>query len=161
MEAAQKINTILDSEISALGHLAEIMNREFELLNQRDATAVEHLLAEKQTTIERIEKLTAEHGNILASEPLSGPDGSMAEYLNSLGSNKAPLRKKWQQVVDKLEECRQLNTRNGNFINLSREFVVQALATLRGQAHTDETSSCYDANGQKAPLLDKKMMGKI
>ena len=161
MEAMQKIINILDSEIIALGHLADIMNREFELLNKRDASAVENLLVKKQSTIDQIEKLTIEHGKILATENLSGPGGTMAEYINNLGHNNHQLSEKWQQVVNKLEECKLLNTRNGNFINLSREFVVHALATLRGQTQTDESSSCYDASGKKTPLLNKKTMGKI
>lgn len=162
MEATQKINAILDNEIGALGRLAEIMNKEYELLNKRDVTAVEHLLGEKQTTINQIEKLTSEHGKILAQNPLSsGPVGSMNEYLNMLGHSDDQLSKKWQQVVDRLEECRLLNTRNGNFINISRDFVMQALVTLRGQEHAGDSSSCYDANGKKTPLLNKKTMGKI
>lgn len=156
------MNDVLDKEILALDRLIEILIQEFHNLKNKDTVAAQKLLAEKQHLLSQIDNLTNDHEYLLLGEKLPNTGKSMSAYLNKQqGHNKLKLSEKWHYLVKRLEECRALNHRNGQYINLSRDFVQQALATLRGQPHRSSATVCYEATGKSGATLDGKSIGKI
>lgn len=101
----------------AAEELARVLETEREALSSADATALDRIGAHKQRLMQQLEQYDAERVQLSQALPAAA----------------AALATRWQDVLQTLANCRQLNQRNGTLVAQRLEQVRRALAVLTGQ----------------------------
>lgn len=119
------VQTELDAALTAVvedirraaDELARVLETEREALVGADAAALDRIGAHKQQLMQQLEQYDAERVQLSQALPAAA----------------ASLAARWQDVLQTLANCRQLNQRNGNLVAQRLEQVRRALAVLTGQ----------------------------
>lgn len=124
---------LLEGEISCTRKLLETLNRETEILVDRDISALESFTAEKAELINQLKSIAEQRETLLtelADEPLKTDDQA------------ATL---WQDLMSLAANCQEKNHVNGSIIEIGYRQSQQALDILQGTARKPEL---YDHAGQ-------------
>lgn len=100
----------------AVGELMDALTTERSALETADVDALNHAGANKHELMVRLEQLDGERVQLSQG----APDASRV------------LAPKWQEVLQSLRACQQLNQRNGYLVGIRLQQVRKALAVLTG-----------------------------
>ena len=152
------LEAVLTQEVECTERLLESLETERSALAQRDITVLAQSTEEKLQRAQQLEALEQERQRLLAGMGFTGDVADLSKYFESLPGNTHRLRDLWQQILANTEACRTSNLTNGGILEASRQHVEQALCILRGQAGSP---SLYDPNGETAPHLGQRELGKV
>ena len=152
------LEAVLTQEVECTERLLKSLETERSALAQRDMTALARSTEDKVAQIQALETLERERERLLAEMGFTGKVTDLNEYFQALPGKTQRLRELWQQLLANTEACRKDNLTNGGILEASRQDVEQALCILRGQAGSP---SLYDPNGETAPHLGQRELGKV
>ena len=152
------LQAVLMHEVECTERLLASLETERSALAQRDMTALAGSTEQKLALTERLETLEQERERLLAAMGFTGQRSDLSAYLATHAGATHRLGDLWQQVLANTEACRKANLTNGGILEASRQHVEQALCILRGQAGSP---SLYDPNGETAPHLGQRELGKV
>ncbi|KRE90890.1 flagellar biosynthesis protein FlgN [Frateuria sp. Soil773] len=120
----RQLQTELDAALTAVvedirraaDELARVLEAERDALASADAAALDRIGSHKQQLMQQLEQYDAERVQLSEALPAA-----------------ALLATRWQEVLQTLANCRQLNQRNGSLVAQRLEQVRRALAVLTGQ----------------------------
>jgi len=141
--ASQALDELLNKQLSDTSALISLLEQEKVML-ARDPDAVERLAAEKQPHISRLEDLHNESNSLLQQTGYACDRDGMQAFLAWCDNSDLMLRKRWDELLDNIENCRNLNQVNGMVVEKSTQTLRHALAVLCGQTLNDVS---YDASG--------------
>lgn len=125
----------------AVEQLADALQTERTALATADVEALNQAGASKHALMVRLEQLDSERVQLSQSAPAA---------IHAL----APL---WQQVLQSLRACQQLNQRNGYMVGLRLQQVRKALAVLTGN---DTEPSVYSRGGELRTSLRSQTLAE-
>ena len=125
----------------AVEQLADALQTERSALGTADVEALNQAGASKHALMMRLEQLDSERVQLGHSAP--GASHALA-----------PL---WQQVLQSLRACQQLNQRNGYLVSIRLQQVRKALAVLTGN---DTEPSVYSRGGELRTSLRSQTLAE-
>lgn len=118
----------------AVGQLADALDEERTALESADVNALNRAGA-------------AKHSLMLKLEQLDGERVQLSQGAPEASRELAPV---WQQILQSLRACQQLNQRNGQLVGVRLQQVRQALAVLTGN---EAEASVYGRAGEMRTSL--------
>lgn len=122
------LSAVLDDMQRSLAELADELATERAALLAADVPAIDAAGARKQRLMQALEQLDAERLQLVSSAPRIA----------------AAQQARWQELLGRLRECRDLNQRNGSIVQQRLGSVRRALAILTGQ---DSEAGVYGRSG--------------
>lgn len=122
---------LIDEGLAAAQRLARLLEEEAERLRTRRLDGLQQLLEEKAGALQVLEQCEERRRELIDSVGVSMVDGGVATALDNMDSS-GHLRKRWEDLLKAVGQCRSLNEHNGLVINKGLEQVDRALAVLRG-----------------------------
>jgi flagellar biosynthesis/type III secretory pathway chaperone len=152
------LQSVLTQEVECTERLLESLKTERSALAQRDMSALAGSTERKLALTQRLETLEEEREQLLAGMGFTGQASDLTAYLATHAGVADKLLDLWQRVLGNTEACRRANLTNGGILEASRQNVEQTLRILRGQTGSP---SLYDPNGETAPHLGQRELGKV
>ncbi|MEW6353180.1 MAG: flagellar protein FlgN [Pseudomonadota bacterium] len=125
---------LLRREIQYVTRLADVLQREYQALQGRDAAQVEHCTAEKQNLCAHIEELGQQRTTLLSGMGYASSAAGVGAYLRT----HAEENRLWQELLHLTAQCRRQNQINGSLVNAGRSHTRRILSILRGQPSDGE-----------------------
>jgi len=133
---------LLDEEQQATG-LVALLEQERDALARREVDNLLRVVAEKETSLTRLDGFASERASLLQQAGYSPDRDGFLAMLDAEPSGR--LRKLWQAVETLLKRCRQQNQINGKMLDISQIQARQLLALLLGRE--SGSNELYDQNG--------------
>ncbi|MBU2887265.1 flagellar protein FlgN [Gilvimarinus agarilyticus] len=137
------VSQMLDNDLAAAKALLELLQRETELLKNRQHTELESTLSVKAEHLNVLDAHARERTSLLLSLGLANDSDGWLEYMQSTPSL-TPLITKWQEIQSVITQCNQQNTKNGKLINRSQQTLSRILDLVKGKSAGD---NLYNAKG--------------
>lgn len=132
---------IEDMRLASL-ELASVLEAERNALAEADVTVLDRVGERKQRLMQQVEQLDAERLQLSRSAP-------------AVPGAREPG---WQEVLDTLARCRDLNQRNGSLVTQRLGQVRRALAVLTGR---NGESGVYGPSGELHPSLHSHRLAQV
>ncbi|PAU63514.1 MULTISPECIES: flagella synthesis protein FlgN [Pseudomonas] len=136
---------LFTDDIGQAERLLELIDEEFQALNDRDLPRLEGILAAKQPLLAQLDQHGAQRSQLLASQQLSA-DKAGLQALAARSPQGPELLEHADRLGELLERCQAANLRNGRLIRANQASVGKLLGILRG----GDTPSLYDSRGSAA-----------
>ncbi|SDH39318.1 flagella synthesis protein FlgN [Pseudomonas panipatensis] len=137
---------LITDDIAAAQTLLQLIEDEFQALEERDLPRLQTLLDTKLPLLHQLEEHGRQRSELLRQAGVSADRTGLAE-LAALGSVQAATVECSDALNALLERCQQANLRNGRVIRNNQNATGRLLDILRGQ----ETPSLYDRHGGATP----------
>jgi len=152
---ANTLEQVVDQTAQCVASMLECLLAERENLIARNSEAIQESTKNKLALFDRLEQLEARRHDLILAAGFS-EDGGMDRLLAQT-ANSARVKLRWNQVLDDLAACRDVNQINGGILELGRRQAEQALAILRGQVAQPRL---YGAGGDTSVALGNRELGK-
>jgi len=142
--------TLLDlftQDIDTAEQLLELIEREFQYLQERDLPQLQQILSEKQPLLALLDQHGRNRSQLLAALQLS-PDSQGLQQLAARSNLGAQLLSQAERLNELLQGCQAANLRNGRLIRSSQNSNQSILGILRG----NDTPNLYDSRGSAARI---------
>ena len=143
------------NDIGTAEQLLELIDTEFQALNDRDLPRLQSILADKLPLLSLLDQHGKKRSQLLASLNLS-PDRAGLQALAGQSSQGELLLERGDQLNTLLERCQAANLRNGRLIRSSQASAQSMLGILRG----NETPSLYDSRGSAARIGQQRPLSQ-
>ncbi|PVV13345.1 MAG: hypothetical protein B6D72_05820 [gamma proteobacterium symbiont of Ctena orbiculata] len=155
-EASSAFHSILTNEIAQAQQLHDLLGKENSLLQKGSPQALQDLLEEKKTLLQRVESAVATHNRFLEQQGLSIDRQGTESFIQGCANGEV-LHQAWEHFTALLESCHRQNEVNGGAVQLNQRHVTQTLEILKGISHGDKT---YGRGGEAKPNATSKSLGK-
>jgi len=145
---------LLAEETAALTQLEEVLEREHEVLGQKNVAAIERTARTRQQMIGTLAR-TEEQRRTLCSMHGCTPDWVGLEKLLQWCDPQGSLLVRLRECAQRASRCRDLNDRNGVLVAARLKQVQGQLAALTGASQ----SVTYGPKGSPATLRPKRELG--
>lgn len=137
----------LQEELSTIGALLRLLQREYAVLKARDLPGLQQLIIEKQACADRLQNQIAGRLDELRTQGFAADAQGMAAWMQGLPpAERAAALKLWAELESAAEQLHTQNQVNGAVIAASRNHIDQSLAILRGR---DSLDVLYDQGSRK------------
>lgn len=149
----RQLQDLLEREIQTAEALHARLCEERTLL-ANDPAAIERAAADKQGLVEQLEQHDAARARLLAHAGYGADPHEMSRFLEQ-GDRGGVIQRRWDRLLEILEQCQQQNLLNGAIVEAARHSVRDALTVLHGQSPRSET---YGATGKTdGPALSRPL----
>lgn len=139
---AARLDDLIGAQLAATAGLVAILEQEWRAL-EGDVTELLAVSQTKVEALERLERLHRESHDVLVRAGVSGAGReAMRRHLQRAGGDL--LARRWRQLEESIDRCREANRANGAAIERGRRRITEALAAVRGQARSP---ALYGAQG--------------
>jgi flagellar biosynthesis/type III secretory pathway chaperone len=135
--------------------LRDLLNKEFEILQQADPEPLHKITAEKQRLIEKIDKTLASQNAFLEQQGLPSNRQGIEAYLQRIARD-APIHQQWKALEQQFESSQKQNEINGALLTQSRRQIGNALDILQGFSRKQNT---YGPSGESRSTQPSKLLG--
>ncbi|WP_425916059.1 flagella synthesis protein FlgN [Pseudomonas sp. GWSMS-1] len=146
---------LFTTDIGTAEQLLELIDTEFQALNDRDLPRLQSILTDKLPLLTLLDQHGKERSQLLVSLNLS-PDREGLQALAAQSSHGELLLERGDQLSALLERCQTANLRNGRLIRSSQASAQSMLGILRG----NETPSLYDSRGGAARIAQQRPLSQ-
>lgn len=146
---------LFTTDIGTAEQLLELIDTEFQALNDRDLPRLQSILTDKLPLLTLLDQHGKERSQLLVSLNLS-PDREGLQALAAQSSQGELLLERGDQLSALLERCQTANLRNGRLIRSSQASAQSMLGILRG----NETPSLYDSRGGAARIAQQRPLSQ-
>lgn len=146
---------LFTTDIGTAEQLLELIDTEFQALNDRDLPRLQSILTDKLPLLTLLDQHGKERSQLLVSLNLS-PDREGLQALAAQSSHGELLLERGDQLSALLERCQTANLRNGRLIRSSQASAHSMLGILRG----NETPSLYDSRGGAARIAQQRPLSQ-
>lgn len=143
----EALGSILATEVAQLAELANLLDREHELLVANDIETLEGVMAQRQIAVGKLLTAEEERRNLCRMHG-HGVDGAGVMQLMTWCDPRGTLKAQWEECAKGATRCRELNDRNGALVMARMKRVETLLTTLTGQPREVPT---YGPKGAYAP----------
>ncbi|MFP6849187.1 MAG: flagellar export chaperone FlgN [Pseudomonas sp.] len=150
-----KLLELFTLDIGTAEQLLELIDTEFQALNERDLPRLQTILSDKLPLLNQLDQHGKERSQLLASLNLS-TDRAGLQVLAAQSHNGTLLLERGDQLSALLERCQAANLRNGRLIHASQTSAKSMLGILRG----NETPSLYDSRGSTARIGQQRPLSQ-
>ncbi len=148
---------ILDREINCSTRLLKVLRRENAALKNADTDTLETIVTEKETLLVELDSRVSAHNAFLDEQGLPpGLEGT--EKLLDYFANDPRAEKKWSELQELAQACRNLNEINGGIVALSQRHVRKALDILSG--NNGPAGNTYGRCGETHSMSSSQSIGK-
>ncbi|VXC31242.1 Flagellar biosynthesis protein FlgN [Pseudomonas sp. 8Z] len=146
---------LFTSDIGIAEQLLELIDAEFQALDERDLTRLDKLLGDKQPLLAQLQQHGTERSQLLHAVGLSADREGLAS-LAARSSIGAELLTRSEELSELLQRCQDANLRNGRLIRANKATVSSLLGILRG----GETPGLYDSRGSAARIAQHRPLSQ-
>lgn len=133
--------SLINGDIDAATTLLQLIDDEYQALQERDLDKLQHLLDSKLPLLQQLEQNGRIRTQALQQAGVS-PDGEgLALIAQATGNTELPVRA--EALGSLLNRCQEANQRNGRIIRSGQASTERTLDILRGQ----DTPRLYDRYG--------------
>lgn len=150
--------TLLDlftQDIDTAEQLLELIEREFQCLQDRDLQQLQQILVDKQPLLSLLDQHGSSRSQLLLALQLS-PDGQGLQQLAAQSALGPQLLGQAERLNTLLQHCQTANLRNGRLIRSSQSSNQSILGILRG----NDTPSLYDSRGSAARIGQQRPLSQ-
>jgi flagella synthesis protein FlgN len=144
-QVAERLLVILDQAVREAGRLESTLERETAALSALDAELLNSVVASKHAFARALETLTQQHGALLESAGYGTALSGMERFLRE-NDGEGLLRRRWDQLLAIMEQCRRLNQINGGVVRTQQMQVQQSLQRL---GRENGTPDLYGPGGRR------------
>jgi flagellar biosynthesis protein FlgN len=146
---------VLAEEAALLTELHSLLEREYEVLGNRDAVALEKTVLARQERMGALARIE-EHRRALCSMHGYSPDYAGLERLLVWCDPQGTLVSRLRECAKRATDCRDLNDRNGTMVQAKLKRVEGLLGALTGRPTRADT---YSPNGSTEPTRPGRVLG--
>lgn len=150
--------TLLDlftQDIGTAEQLLELIDREFQYLQDRDLQQLQQLLSDKQPLLSLLDQHGSSRSQLLNALQLSA-DSQGLQQLAAQSSLGPQLLSQAERLNELLQRCQAANLRNGRLIRSSQSSNQSILGILRG----NDTPNLYDSRGSAARIAQQRPLSQ-
>ena len=147
---------LLNDGIVQAKELNELLDKEYQSLQQVDPEPLEHITLNKQQLLSELESLSKVQDQFLTQLGYSTDRKGIESCLDQLGDD-SQLKQKWHALQSLLENCQKQNEINGRVIAVSRRQTTIALDLLYGLTTGSKT---YGPTGESQTDRQSNSLGK-
>lgn len=151
------LNQMLAQDNARVDELEELLTRERQVLEQRDAEALVPLIDAKNTAMAALGENALERQGWLEAAGLTPSHENWQEWLERDPEARAS-QPDWDRLAQRFAHCREMNEINGKIIRRAQQTMEQLLKLLRGQSN--EGPSLYNAQGRSGPSGGSNSLAK-
>ena len=144
----EALSSLLSQEVSMLGSLAGLLDREHVLLVANDVETLEQVMEERQIIVGKLLRAEDERRDLCRMHG-RGTDAEGLEQLMMWCDPRGTLKARWAECAANATRCRELNDRNGALVAARMKRVENLLTVLTGQPQETPT---YGPKGAYAPV---------
>lgn len=141
-ESSAMLNA-LEQDVENAAKLVALMEDEFRALQERDLSALDKALGEKQAALDLLNRSANHRTALLASKGLPPSREGLRQFARELPDCEH-LVELADRLSDLLKQCRDNNQRNGQMIQANQTFVKGLLNVIQG---SDEVPALYNNHG--------------
>ncbi len=141
-----RFGALLKQEATTLEELYEVLMKELVALKDRDSDSVNTLSKEKESILDKLEKLDKERQLCIESESPENKS-TISNEIDSLSS----------EIQICLDKCKQQNNINGGIIEMSQLFNEKMLDIICGNF---EKQTTYSASGKNSKASNQHSLGR-
>lgn len=144
----ENIILLLEKQRAALNGMLEILQQEYQSLQENDLETFDNALEKKQTQLVSLQELEKQFQPIIDMMGGSINRTYMEQYIEKLqaGTEKSHMQAVWDQFLSALGACDEQNRINNRVLESSRINIRQALDILRSEVGT---TRLYGASGKE------------
>ena len=147
---------ILADEVGLLGELRALLEREAEVLNTRDAVAVERAMLDRQDRMAALTRLEEQRRSLCSMHGYSA-DRIGLEHLMMWCDPEGTLVSRLRECAKGAAACRDLNDRNGTVVHAKLRRVEGLLGALTGRPAAP--ADTYSSRGSTEPTRTGRVLG--
>ena len=148
---------ILTEEVGLLGELRALLEREYEVLGNRDAVAVERAMLDRQDRMGALTRLEDQRRHLCSMHGYSG-DRMGLEHLMMWCDPEGTLVSRLRECAKGAAACRDLNERNGTVVNAKLRRVEGLLGALTGRSAAPPADT-YSSRGSTTQTGPGRVLG--
>ena len=141
----ERVLSTLHTDLSLYSDMLEALESQQKQLAGRESKRLEETASEITTLVEQAKKNKLQRSDALASLGIKNTPDGMETFLQQLDSHQSEASELWQELIELVEECKEVNQINGRTLNMQREMTETLLAKLNIRS---SGSTTYSANGQ-------------
>lgn len=153
--AEQQLSSILSSEVEGVQGLLNLLEEEYELLQQPDPQPLEEVTQRKQQQIEKLSTAMARQNSFLRDQDLPLNRQGIETFLEQCAPD-SPLHEQWSELERQLASSQKQNEVNGVILTQSRQQISNALNLLQGLPRGQST---YGPSGEARTDPSNKLLG--
>jgi flagella synthesis protein FlgN len=153
MAAIDDLKTLLSQDISQLGTLADILEREKTCLANSDLRQLEALTKEKNDLLGAVRERAKQKIRTLVQMGYRPESGEPSRFIRSAGFS--DLFQLWQEAEQKLRACQTLNQTNGRVISHLQKRLSKLTDIFRGATGQQKL---YGAQGQQTTVSSRTVL---
>ena len=143
----------MEAEVAALKKFVVLLERERQLLATGETDGLHNLVSEKNGLAVQLTTLGARRGEFLVASGLSADHAGIHAWLDAHpAADRA--RSTWRLLLSLATQARELNTANGDLIQIRMQQNALALDALLGAT---ASLRLYGPDGQSAPLGGRRI----
>ena len=146
---------VLAEEAALLTELHSLLQRESEVLDTRDAVALERTILARQERMGALTRIEEQRRTLCSMHGYS-PDSLGLERLLVWCDPQGTLVSRLRECARRAADCRDLNDRNGTLVQAKLKRVEGLLSALTGSAAKADT---YSPNGSTTPTRPGRVLG--
>jgi flagella synthesis protein FlgN len=148
------LESLLNIEVSALGELAGLLDREHGLLVANDVETLEAVMEQRQVSVGRLLRAEDERRNLCRMHG-RGVDAAGIGQLMAWCDPRGTLKSRWEECAQGAARCRELNDRNGALVMARMKRVESLLTVLTGQP---QEAATYGPKGAYAAVRSGRVL---
>lgn len=152
-----ELKSLLGESMRCAETLQEILAVERDALERKETVALDTAATRKQLCIKKLEELETARGAISAACGFgNGPHDmpALAEWCDE----ESMIADKWEQFIEVVRNCNDLNSTNGAIINVRHQQTKDALSLLRSG---DLDSDIYGPRGLAAGTFGSHSLAEV
>lgn len=139
---------VMEAEVAALKKFVVLLERERQLLATGETDGLHNLVSEKNGLAVQLTALGARRGDVLIAAGMSADHAGIHAWLDAHPANDR-ARSVWRLLLSLAGQAREINTANGDLIQIRMQHNALALDALLGAT---TSLKLYGPDGQSAPL---------
>jgi len=154
----EQLNALTHQGVLLLNTLENLLEQEFEALNQRNIDQLQQLIAQKTDALTQLEENNLARNQLFIQAGITPNKSGLQQYCDQLPPAQATtFKNQWRKLEQVLHSVNEKNQRNELTINRNGRNLGQLLSILRGQ---NQKTMLYDQSGEKGNYSAQSRIGK-
>lgn len=154
----EQINALTSQGISFLTTLNELLDAEYQALQQRDVAQLQTLVEQKTAVLLQLEENNQNRNQYFITADITPDKTGLADYQTRLSNTEAlSFKSCWTELEAILKQVNDKNKRNEIVITRNSRNLEQLMSILRGQ---NQKNTLYNQSGGKGNYSAQSSLGK-
>ncbi|WP_372598401.1 flagella synthesis protein FlgN [Amphritea sp.] len=158
LPSLDQINALTTQGITFLTTLSELLDAEYQALQQRSIEQLQELVGQKTDTLQQLEENNQARNQLFISAGITPDKPGLQDYKARLNETEAAsFTSLWSELEQVLRQVNEKNKRNEIIITRNSRNLEQLMSIIRGQ---NQKNTLYNQSGGKGNYSAQNSLGK-